>query len=321
TGYSGTVGTLGISHITRRAVGDDVAGHRNGGIFIDAVGIVAGHRSIVDDPDHQILAVSIRRMMGIAVPDGDVDALINVFATNARRTLQRVFIADADGAIGVQGVAVEYQLAVLGIHGLVVAAQLFDLFFAQVQGAAFTIDIGVGQHQPLTAVQAVRCVDREAGFDLEVGLVWALVRAAGQSALQYHMVVGIAPRRIIRVGRVIDRRVAGVIRIVRIGYVFQLHRIIHRRNGDAQPSLVLTTLPIADGVVDIGHTAVPVRHGGEGVVPVFVQGDLTNDIAIGILNGDRSTIGRVYGRVVADGEAGDRQVIAVRIAIAAIDPR
>src|SRR5690554_2454243 len=171
TGYSGTVGTLGISHITRRAVGDDVAGHRNGGIFSDAVGIVAGHRSIVDDPDHQILAVSIIRMMGIAIPDGDIDSVVNMIAPDLRRTLQRIFIVDADGAIGVQGVAVEYQLAVLGIHGLVVAAQLFDLFFAQVQGAAFTIDIGVGQHQPLTAVQAVRCVDGEAGFDLEVGLV------------------------------------------------------------------------------------------------------------------------------------------------------
>src|SRR5690554_2431378 len=171
TGYSGAVGTLGISHIICRAVGDDVAGHRNGGIFINAVGIVAGHRSIVDDPDHQILAVSIRRMMGIAIPDGDIDSVVNMIAPDLRRTLQRIFIVDADGAIGVQGVAVEYQLAVLGIHGLVVAAQLFDLFFAQVQGAAFTIDIGVGQHQPLTAVQAVRCVDGEAGFDLEVGLV------------------------------------------------------------------------------------------------------------------------------------------------------
>src|SRR5690606_42009874 len=172
-----------------------------------------------------------------------------------RRAGQGVFIVDGNAAIGIRGVTVEEQLTVFGSDGLIVVEQVFDLGLAQGQTVARHLDGDGGG-----VIQAVQRAQSEAGYNS--GVIRIGRRATSQAAFEHHMIIDVAPRRIIRVGRVIDCRVAGVVRIVRIGYVFQLHRIIHRRNGNAQPSLVFTTLSITYGGVDLGYAAVSVMYAG-----------------------------------------------------------
>src|SRR5690606_34992675 len=69
TGHFGTVGTFGIGHIVGRAAGDDVAADRNS-ILGNLVGIVAGHRYIVDDIDHQVARTRAATGIGDVQRDG-----------------------------------------------------------------------------------------------------------------------------------------------------------------------------------------------------------------------------------------------------------
>src|SRR5690554_5784733 len=238
-GDRGAVGALGIGHIVGRAAGDDVASDRSI-ILGNLVGIVTGHRGVVDDADDQVLAVAV----GIPVIDGDADDVIGMdaIATGViRRAGQGVFIVDGNAAIGIQGVIVEDQLTVFGSDGLVVVEQVFDLGLAQGQGVTRHLDVDGGG-----VIQTVQRTQGDDGY--KSGVIRIDRRHAAQAAFEYHVIIDVAPRRIIRVGWV-NHRVVGVGRNGRVRYGDR-DTVVGTVDGDGQLRIAAVVITIGQGIAE-----------------------------------------------------------------------
>src|SRR5690554_5245258 len=299
-GDRGAVGALGIGHIVGRAAGDDVAADRSL-ILVDLVGIVTGHRGVVDDADHQVLAVAV----GIPVIDGDADAFVGrvAIATGVIRGAgQGVFIVDGNAAIGIRGVTVEDQLAVFGADALAAVGEVFHLGLAQGQAVARHLDgDGVG------VIQAVQRAQSEAGYNS--GVIRIGRRATSQTAFEHHMVIDIAARRVLRVGRGGDCRIVGVSRIVRVRYGDR-DAVIAAVDSDGQGRSGLVAIGIGDGVGEyIGQRRV-VR-----VQPLYRQVAVVQLVAVAAIGIQHQ------GAVVTDDIAGHTAIshVAARSLIASGD--
>src|SRR5690554_1534384 len=293
TGYSGTVGTLGI-FFTCNIAGDHIAVDRHS-IFGNLVGVVTSHGGIVDDLDIDALAVIL---IAITVGDLDANGITHINGIHLRRTLQGVFVLDGDGAVGGPIVTFEYQFAVLGDQRHRVTVQLFDLRLAQAQGLGVAIGIGEGQFDRAAGGQAIQGNQGEAGFDLEV--IRIRRRTIGQAAFEYHMVIDVAIRR---GGAVVHRHIDG-------------DTIIRAVDGDGQGRCGLVAIGISDGVgeglgqrVTIGQ---PLNNQIV-VVQLIAVAAVGIQCQIAILSGDDSAdiaVGNVAAcGLITSGDAGYRGTI------------
>src|SRR5690554_4425049 len=309
-GDRGAVGAFGIGHIASHAASDDIAADGRL-IFVDGIGIVTGHRGVVDDADHQILAVAI----GIPVIDGDADAFVGrvAIATGViRRAGQAVFIVDGNAAIGIRGVAVEDQLTVFSGDGLVVVDQVFNLGLAQGQGVTRHLDGDGGG-----VIQAVQRAQSEAGYNS--GVIRIGRRATSQTAFEHHMIIHVTPRRVIRVGRIVDCRIVGVSRIVRVRYGDR-DAVIAAVDSDGQGRSGLVAIGIDDGVGEgVGQRRV-VR-----VQPLYRQVAVVQLVAVAAIGiqhqgavvtddiAGHTAIGHVAARtLIASGDAGYRGTVGTQ---------